>query len=107
MAQTITCEVDTSFRVNGKAKKDCTWVLKKGFDSPRYAKMCARNDVIAACPSACGLCCADNPDFTFTAEFGKTQTCAWIAKKPGKRLDECESPSIKAACQLTCSNCAP
>jgi len=107
MAPTVECVVDPDFRVNGKPKKDCTWVLKKGLDSKRYAKMCARADVVEACPSACGLCCADNADFTFKAEFGKTQECAWIGKQLDKRLDECEKPKVKAACQLTCSNCVP
>merc|ERR1712012_199329 len=106
-APTVTCDVDPDFRVNGKAKKDCTWVYKKGPDSNRFAKMCARADVIEACPSACGVCCADNPDFTFTAEFGKTQDCAWIAKQPDKRLDECENSKVKSACMLTCGNCVP
>lgn len=91
--------------MNGKEKKDCTWVVKKGKDSARWTKMCARADVVEACPSACGVCCADDPDFTFTAEFGKTQNCAWIGKKPGRRMDECSSPMVKAACQLTCDNC--
>jgi len=69
--------------------------------------MCARADVVEACPSACGVCCADNPDFTFKAEYGKKQTCAWITKKPGRRMDECLKPKVKAACQLTCDNCTP
>jgi len=69
--------------------------------------MCARADVVEACPSACGVCCADNPDFTFKAEYGKKQTCAWITKKPGRRMDECTKPKVKAACQLTCDNCTP
>jgi len=93
--------------VNGKNKKDCTWVVKKGVDSTRLERMCGRDDVKEACPSACGICCGDNADFTFKAEGGKTQTCAWIAKQPDKRLDECEKKKVKAACQLTCDNCSP
>merc|ERR1712079_14649 len=101
-----TCDVDPDFRVNGKAKKDCTWVVRKGLDSPRIEKMCARADVVEACPSACGVCCGDDAGFTFTATGGKTQDCAWIAKRPGKRLDEWDKNKVKAACMLTCGNCA-
>jgi hypothetical protein len=102
------CDVDAAFLVDGKLKQDCTWVAKKGADSGRRKKLCTRNDVRGACPSACGFCCADNPDFTFTAIGGKTQDCAWITKNFGKkeiRLRECKKNKVKAACQLTCDNC--
>jgi len=93
--------------VNGKEKKDCAWVVRKGFDSDRHTKMCARADVVEACPSACGVCCADDPNFKFKAEYGKTQKCEWIGKQPGKRMDECAKPRVKSGCQLTCGNCGP
>eukprot|EP00979_Chaetoceros_neogracilis_P012607 scaffold3365_cov129-Chaetoceros_neogracile.AAC.1 len=99
------CAVDADFRVNGKDKKDCTWVARKGEDSKRVEKLCARNAVFNACPSACGLCCSDNAGFTFKAGGGKTRNCAWIARRYLKRLDECEKIKVKAACQLTCDNC--
>lgn len=87
---TVTCDVDSEFRVNGKKKKNCTWVVKKGTDSTRLVKMCEREDVRIECSSACGICCGDNADFKFKAEYGKIQNCAWIAKRPLRRIDKCK-----------------
>ena len=66
------------------------WVAKKGSDSPRNAKMCGRADVLEACPSACGVCCGDDAEFTFKGNFGKNQTCEWIGKQFDKRKNQCE-----------------
>merc|ERR1711957_845313 len=68
-APTVACDIDTAFRVNGKTDKDCLWVIKKGPDSGRVAKMCTRSDIKEACPSACGVCCGDDPLYTFDTEW--------------------------------------
>lgn len=104
-APTVTCDVDSEFRVNGKTRKDCTWVVKKGVESKRLDKMCAKADVVEACPSACGVCCGDDANFSFKARGGNIQDCEWIVKKFDKRRSECDRLKVKAACMRTCDNC--
>jgi len=93
--------------VNGKKRKNCTWIGKKGKDSGRVERLCERDDVTAACPSTCGLCCGDNADFEFKAmKKGKMQTCEWLAKKYDQRKENCKKIEVKSACQAACKNCS-
>jgi len=52
------CVNDLDFRVGGKCKKDCDWVMKPA-KVKRREKLCQWKGVRAACPDACGLCCLD------------------------------------------------
>jgi hypothetical protein len=52
------CGSDLVFRVGGKNKKDCDWVNKPK-KVKRREKLCKKQNVRAACPDVCGLCCLD------------------------------------------------
>merc|ERR1712008_390880 len=67
------CFNDLSFAFKDQAKKTCQWIQTPGKEKRRQ-KLCLYDDVRAACPNTCGLCCGDDPE----TEFG------WSSKK---RLD--------------------
>jgi len=90
------------FRVNDKKKKDCHFVAQK---PGRRIKLCNRGDVPGPCPIACGICCADDVDFTFSTANGDPKNCAWIAKKFDKREEMCREKKIKNSCAETCQSC--
>jgi hypothetical protein len=54
--------------------------------------------------------CADNADFTFELDIGKTQNCAWLTKNTDNEAIRiakyCAYGSVKWACQDTCGSCA-
>merc|ERR1712161_140071 len=102
------CTQVSSFRINGKKKKNCAFVSRK---EKRRIKLCNKERVRSNCPSSCGLCCADDDEFEFETEDDRVdkKDCAWIAKKFARRKGYCtdrgDSPNIRANCQLTCDNC--
>ena len=68
--------------------------------------MCKRGDVPGACPISCGLCCGNDPDFTFTARNGKTKDCQWIQNQYNRRREYCdERKKVRGACVDACRNC--
>jgi len=69
--------------------------------------MCTRSDIKEACPSACGVCCGDDPTYTFLTDNVGEKDCRWIAKRIDRRSGYCDQRITKAACQLTCDNCTP
>jgi len=99
------CESDPDFRVDKKEKKDCGWVSKKGDKGNRRKNMCTRDDVLLSCPVACGLCCADDADFTFKTDSKKKKNCFWIRKKYKKRKEYCDKAKVNAVCADSCRSC--
>lgn len=99
------CFTDPEFGVNGKRKKNCHWIAEKGDNGNRRKKMCQRESVQEACPTACGLCCADDDDFRFIRENMEIEACAWIKEKKKVRKKYCEQNHIKVGCPRTCENC--
>merc|ERR1712238_27097 len=55
------CTQVSSFRINGKKKKNCAFVSRK---EKRRIKLCNKERVRSNCPSSCGLCCADDNEFS-------------------------------------------
>ena len=98
------CENNLDFRVNKKNERSCNWVCIR---ESRRTNLCKRTQVFRACPISCGLCCADDPKFTFKTETKPhpDKDCVWIAKKYMRRKRYCNKLNIKKVCLFTCSNC--
>ena len=74
------CENDPNFIIpyNGKPH-DC---VKIRYNEIKRQSLCTVAEVVAACPQACGICCQDNPIYTFGLAWDNNviQDCAWILK---------------------------
>lgn len=86
----------------GDPKHDCEWLARDQF---RVDLLCSKREFVReACPVTCGICCEDNPTYTFSTPFG-TQDCAWVASSPIAQLGYCSNTDIKTYCSKACSNC--
>jgi len=101
----VDCVTDPDYRINGKKKKNCNWVAENGDNGNRRKKFCQYINVLEACPTACGLCCADDLDFRFIRDNMVIEKCSWIEEAYKKRKHYCEKKNIKAGCAHTCHNC--
>jgi len=83
----------------------CSWMKKK---EKRRIKFCPKPGVEDACPQSCGLCCMDDPVFTFVTN-GYNADCAWIREFPTRRQTYCgqtmEGRLIRDICPLACNQC--
>ncbi len=78
----------------------------------RRQTLCLLDEVRENCPQSCGICCEDDPDFTFPLNniFGTSQDCAWITKnnidiRRGNYCgmeDTVGTTSIRNMCPLAC-----
>jgi len=99
-----------SFAFKDQAKKTCQWIQTPGKEKRRQ-KLCLYDDVRAACPNTCGLCCGDDPETEFGWSSKKgwtTETCDWLTANPNKtetRLKKCDTTTAKKICLLSCDAC--
>jgi len=103
---TIACVNDDSYKIDNDPIKTCKWVRNKEFRRTRH---CRREDVHINCPLSCGVCCRDDPTYTFITAYKQTKDCAWIAKNPWRANSYCDAYSngrmVRNACPLTCNLC--
>ena len=70
------CHNDDKYR-NTKGKS-CRWVWNKPV---QRRNQCAREEVWVNCPQSCGLCCMDDPFYSFTTNMRKERDCTWLGRK--------------------------
>ena len=105
---TITCLNDPDFIYNGDPKKTCQWIRTK---ESRRVQICSQSyEAHIACPQSCGLCCADDPYYTFETDWlGDTVDCDWLSKKEVRQEKYCETwnsgTMVQNACPSTCGLC--
>ena len=111
------CENDSLFSFiqiakNGNTDKvrNCAWVRNK--ESQRE-KFCEFQDIEVHCPISCGICCDDNPFFTFILPDqpdNQRKTCRWISKN-ASRKQYCNTFNngrmVQDACPKACDFCLP
>ncbi len=132
----ICCDDDPNYEFPMEMFPDkmraCSWITKnEDRTETRQANYCNLQDYDQAtgttirnmCPKACDFCqklvfvvsppepeCQDDPDFTFTLTYLRTQVeCEWITKNEDKietRMAYCNDPEVKTGCPLTCGGCA-
>jgi hypothetical protein len=106
------CENDVEFRIPFKGEfRSCQDI---GRDDTVRRDLCNHKIVANNCPNICGLCCQDNPTYSFLGDLTELpRTCAWIAKNNKKtevrRERHCESIQsgfiVKDQCQMSCGFC--
>ena len=57
--------------------KSCQWVRNKPV---RRQNQCAREEVRVNCPQSCGLCCMDDPFYSFTTNMVKERDRTWLGR---------------------------
>ena len=74
------CKNDPDFTIpyEGVAH-DCK---KIRFKEVKSESLCTDPAVVAACPQTCGICCEDDPDYTFGLAWDNSimKDCEWILK---------------------------
>jgi len=99
------CVNNNESKINvGKGKKTCAWI---GRNNARRFNLCAQRLVRIQCPTTCGLCCENDPVFTFTSDSGKKKNCAWIAKQVSRKEKYCPQEQISSRCpeETACNSC--
>ena len=80
----------------------------------RRQTLCLLSEVRTACPQTCGLCCEDDPTFSFPMKKeAKSQKCTWIAKNnvSVRQAEYCTikdtvgSTTIRNMCPKSCNFC--
>jgi len=101
LSPTDTCLDDPSFRLSGRSYKDCRWVQ---YNENRRQNACDKYpNLQTRCPVACGVCCADNPDFRFISLFGYN-SCAWLDSAI-KKVASCNNRRVQYNCPIACDTC--
>ena len=77
--------------------KSCRWVRNKPV---RRQNQCAREEVRVNCPQSCGLCCMDDPFYSFTANMVKERDCTWLG-----RIDTVERNGMVCFVEDFCQVC--
>lgn len=111
-----TCLNDETYRqvIDGE-ERSCTYIR---FREELRQEQCLDPDVFAACPHTCGVCCEDDPNYTFTNGLDKEVDCAWLLKNDSKaevRTSKfCTAEdgqnfqngkNIRSACSKSCDFC--
>lgn len=99
------CINNRSFRFDNMNKsKPCAWISGQNL---RRVKLCARKDVRRHCPTTCGLCCENDPAFSFTNNIGNLAGCGWIAKRASRKSKYCPLARVRASCpeETACNSC--
>ena len=107
VSPTVNCIEDHDFQVEiNKAKHSCTTIRNR--HSIRETA-CDMPEVVNACPITCGMCCADDSEYSFNTTLGRTINCAWIAEQ-GKASKFCDRNKngrfVRDACAETCKSCS-
>jgi len=98
------CGNNPLFILDENPMKTCFWI---GSVEKRRMDLCAAKDIIREnCPVTCGLCCVDDPDFTFPTPNGN-QGCDYLR---GAQLfllmGYCSSINTNTNCPVACGTCA-
>jgi len=97
----VECTNDKSFQL--KNNKKCAWIGNGS--EKRRSKHCKNNNVRMSCPVTCGICCEDDPTFTFKINRGVMKGCDWIDEKKPKRMEYCKKLYISSSCPIKCDDC--
>ena len=72
-------------------------------------KLCKLDEVRTNCPVTCGLCCEDDPSYTFINDMGIEKTCGWITLKDVRKSKYCDKYKsgmlVRVACPKACDYC--
>jgi hypothetical protein len=97
----------------------CNWIR---LETERRNEYCQYQAVHVNCPLSCGVCCEDDPSYTFNAPFAegsKTKDCEWVGKKFLRQQKYCSGEVdesdpfveyqggkwIREACPKACNFC--
>jgi len=101
----FSCVNNNEFFINlGNGKRTCAWIGRKNI---RRLNLCSQPMVRKQCPTTCGLCCENDPAFTFTSLTGEKRNCAWIARRVSRKERYCPLERISSSCpeENTCNSC--
>ncbi len=111
----LSCLNDQDYKYeDGDKMRSCANIR---LQDDRRTALCQKAEVRDACPQTCGICCEDDPDFTFPLEkvSGVEQDCAWITQNENKMFirqanycgmgDRVGDTSIRNMCPLACDFC--
>lgn len=109
----IDCQDEVGFfiQINQQRFEPCTWIdIDENNVFSRREAQClpkVKEPVAQACPRACGLCCGDNPAFTFQIEpdigVFEEVNCAWLQTHRDGAV-YCEG-NVKYSCPMSCGLC--
>jgi len=99
-APTVTC-VNSPTYFFLEEERTCAWIDLKG---SRRSVYCQNKEVWQNCPLVCGVCCVDDPTFTFQINEN-TYDCGWV-EQTNTAISYCNDDSgVSEACPKLCNNC--
>jgi len=99
-APTVTCLNSPSYYYLEEART-CNWIDMK---SSRRKTFCQQKDVWQNCPLVCGVCCEDDPTFSFYVNAFRYD-CGWV-EQSNTGITYCNDDSgVFEACPKSCNNC--
>ena len=99
------CLNDDSWNWFGSPKVTCKWIRSK---ESRREKFCSKASGMQSCPQTCGICCMDDPSYTFEVR-DKNRSCPWVGKKDNRKSTYCDTRQngdmVRNACPEACGAC--
>lgn len=76
----------------------------------RRTKLCQEESVRENCPFSCGICCDDDPVYTFRSKSRPDKSCLWLGEREIRQFKYCgkldqNGQKISAACPKSCNTC--
>ena len=106
---TITCKDDDNFKLGYPPWEDvafCRYIRRR---EERRVSWCLEPGVHDGCPYTCGLCCRDDPLYTFVNDIGDEKDCKWLSQENAGKENYCDKykngSMVRYACADTCDYC--
>lgn len=102
----MTCKNDKNYAHPSKTVLTCNRI--RWIPNEDREKLCKDTDVREHCPQTCGVCCENDPDYTFITGFGEV-SCEWISENVNRTKWCNRTPQdisiVRDACPVACSFC--
>lgn len=107
----LSCNNNSTFLHNEEdLKSTCTWIR---WNEQRRQTLCQHENTRIQCPISCGVCCADDEEYTFNDDFSSrtvSRDCKWIESSSMKRKEKyCNKHKngrmVRDACPKSCNFC--
>ena len=81
-----------------------------GAEERQRTKLCQEESIRENCPHICGICCHDDPNYTFQSKKSEDKNCEWLGERELRRFNYCakndqSGQKISIPCPKACNAC--